>query len=236
MFDFIYRSKWKVAFKTLPFVFIVILFKFVGHFLGLEFLTLNPLFAAIISANIFLIGFLVSGVLVDYKESERLPGELAVALESLIDEATITQLNRKRAASAELLSFLGELVDDIINWFHKKRRTADMYTKISQLNHHFLKMERLTQPNFIVRMKNDQSNVRRLITRAHTIRETDFTPGGYAIAEIISFILVLGFVVAKIDPFYESIFFVSFVSFILIYMIGLIRDLDNPFAYHDDTA
>jgi hypothetical protein len=37
----------------------------------------------------------------------------------------------------------------------------------------------------------------------------------------------------KIDPFYESIFFVAFVSFILIYMVMLIRDLDNPFGFYE---
>ena len=35
----------------------------------------------------------------------------------------------------------------------------------------------------------------------------------------------------KIEPFYESIFFISFVSFILVYMIFFIKDLDNPFGY-----
>ena len=50
------------------------------HYGGLELFSLSPLFGAIISANVFLIGFLISGVLVDYKESERLPGELACSL------------------------------------------------------------------------------------------------------------------------------------------------------------
>jgi hypothetical protein len=35
----------------------------------------------------------------------------------------------------------------------------------------------------------------------------------------------------KLEPFYEAIFFSLTVSFLLIYMIVLIKDLDNPFDY-----
>ncbi len=71
-----------------------------------------------------------------------------------------------------------------------------------------------------------------MINRIHTIRETSFLGTGYAIAEIITIVLVIGLIFIKMDPFYESIFFISFVSFILIYMIYFIKDLDNPFGYN----
>ena len=70
------HSRWRLALKTISFVAIIILLKFAAHYFGYEFLTLNSIFTTIISANIFLIGFLISGVLADYKESEKLPGDL----------------------------------------------------------------------------------------------------------------------------------------------------------------
>jgi hypothetical protein len=51
-------------------------------YLGAEFLSLSSLFTAVVSANIFLIGFLISGVLVDYKESEKIPGDMAASIET----------------------------------------------------------------------------------------------------------------------------------------------------------
>jgi predicted membrane chloride channel (bestrophin family) len=57
-------------------------------------------------------------------------------------------------------------------------------------------------------------------------------PAGYAIAEIISIILCIGLVFIKMDALYESIFFTAFVSYILIYMVTLIRDLDDPFEHY----
>ena len=69
--------------------------------------------------------------------------------------------------------------------------------------------------------------------RIHAIREIRFSEAAYAIAEIISFMVVLGMIFLKLDPFYENMFFTVFVAFIFVYMLLLIRDLDDPFAYYD---
>lgn len=227
------NGKWRLAFRVLPIVAIIILLKLFSHQMGWEFLTLNSLFGAIISANVFLVGFLISGVLVDYKEAEKLPGELACSLEVLTDECYITYKNKKSKEAKELLRHVHDLTGSILEWLNKKVKTGTILKSITDFNDYFLALEPLTQANFIVRLKNEQNNLRRSITRIHTIRETSFNPAGYAIAEIISFIMCIGLIFTKIDPYYESIFFVAFVSFILIYMVMLIKDLDNPFGYYE---
>ena len=83
--------------------------------------------------------------------------------------------------------------------------------KLLSFNDDFLAFENQTQANFIVRLKQEQNSIRKMINRIHTIRETSFLGTGYAIAEIITFILVVGLIFIKMDPFYESVFFVSFV-------------------------
>jgi len=226
-------GKWRLAFKVLPLVVVIILFKLLFHQAGWEFLTLNTLFGAIISANVFLVGFLISGVLADYKEAEKIPGELSCSLEVLTDECSILYKNKKSKVAIKLMNYIHDLTGSVIKWLNKKEKTDTILRKITILNDYFLALEQLTQANFIVRLKNEQNNLRRLITRIHTIRETSFNPAGYAIAEIISVIMCIGLIFTKIDPYYESIFFVAFVSFILIYMVMLIRDLDNPFGYYE---
>lgn len=230
------HSRWKLAMKTAPFILAIVIAKFAAHRFGVEFLTLNPLFTAIISANIFLIGFLISGTLVDYKESERLPGELASSLETMADEALIIRRGKNTAESKSFLVKLSRLSDSLVDWFYEKERISDLLEKLRSLNEEFLAFESQTQANFIARLKQEQSALRRTINRIHTIRETSFLGTGYAIAEIITTILVAGFVFIRIDPFYESVFFVSFVSFILVYMIFFIKDLDNPFGYGEKDS
>lgn len=230
------NSRWKLTIKTLPYVIIIILVKFGVHYFGYEFLTLNSLFTAIISANIFLIGFLISGVLVDYKESEKLPGDLSSSLETMADEGLIIYKNKKSIESKKYLKKIFEFNQSLVKWFYKKERTNILMEKLKAFNDDFGVLENQTQANFIVRLKQEQNNIRKMINRIHTIRETSFLGTGYAIAEIITFILVLGLIFIKMNPFYESIFFVSFVSFILIYMIFFIKDLDNPFGYNEEDS
>jgi hypothetical protein len=173
---------------------------------------------------------------VDYKESERLPGELSCALEVLADEAAIVHLNNKSPAATAMLAHVKDILDIMLSWFNKGERTGTLLIKISELNAHFLAFEPLTQANVIARLKQEQSNIRRLVTRIHTIRETSFNPSAYAIAETMSAILSVGLIFTRIEPYYESLFFISFVSFVLIYMVLLIKDLDNPFGYYERGA
>ena len=228
--------KWKLTARVLPFVVLILLFKLVAHHYELEFLALNSLFGAIISANVFLVGFLISGVLVDYKEAEKLPGELATSLEALADEISIIQKSKKARVASDGLVHVEQLSTSIVDWFHKKEKTSAIMSDLSELNDYFFAFEPLTQANFIVRMKQEQNTIRRLINRADSIRETSFNKSGYAIAEVISGLLCFGLVFTKIDPYHESLFFVAFVSFILIYMVMLIKDLDNPFEYYETES
>jgi hypothetical protein len=150
----------------------------------------------------------------------------------MVDEGIIIYKNKKSKEAKNYLYKLLQFNGSLIDWFYKKEKTENLMAKLFSFNDDFSSFENQTQANFIVRLKQEQNLIRRLINRVHTIRETSFLGTGYAIAEIITFILVVGMIFIKIDPFYESMFFVSFVSFILIYMIYFIKDLDNPFDYY----
>jgi len=229
-------SRWKLAVKTLPFVVVIILWKSLVHYLWYEFLAMNALFTAIISANIFLIWFLISGVLSDYKESEKIPWDLASSIATMADEGLIIIKNKNSMEAKNYLIHLREFNQSLIDWFYKKERTENLMKQLTAFNDYFLIFENQTQANFIVRLKQEQNQIRKIINRVHTIRETSFLGTGYAIAEIITFILTVGMIFIKLEPFYESVFFVSFVSFILIYMIFFIKDLDNPFGYSQEDS
>jgi predicted membrane chloride channel (bestrophin family) len=225
------RKKWSVALQVLPLLCGIVVLKFILHRLGWEVLSLNPLFTSIVAATTFLLGFLITGVLTDYKESEKIPGEMAVAIAAIADEAACVKKSKKCKQASELLEHVTTLVGDIINWFHKKERTKLLMQKISDMNEHFVDLEPFTQVTFLNRMKQEQSNLRRAVIRSHTIRETKFFPPAYAIVEALAFLLIVGMLILKLEPFWESVFFIILVSFVVLYMIFLIKDLDNPFDY-----
>ena len=61
------------------------------HAMGWEFISINPLFSALVASTVFLLGFLLNGVLSDFKESEKLPGEIASSLMLIARETNDSQ-------------------------------------------------------------------------------------------------------------------------------------------------
>jgi hypothetical protein len=227
------RKEHRIFFRVLPFIALLVLTKLVLHRFNLEVLSINAIFSGLIGANVFLMGFLLSGVLSDYKESERIPGEMAAILATLADEF---QSIHRRSGSPLALAALHHvhlLGLTIHRWLHKQERSLAVMTQISSLNHHFLAVEPLTQANFIARLKQEQSALRKIIIRIHTIRETDFISSGYFIASTTTILLLIGLALARIEPYYESLFFVIVVGYLLLFLMFLIRDLDNPFGYYE---
>jgi predicted membrane chloride channel (bestrophin family) len=212
--------------------------KLVAHFAGWEVISVNPLFSGVVAANVFLMGFLLSGVLSDFKESERLPGELAASLENLAQEVRSVKIARPEASADvnSCLILLSQLNQDVLGWFYKKHRTGDLLEHLNDLTGHFAGLEKWTQGTLVARFKQEQGNLRRTLIRIHTIRETSFISSGYLIADATTLSLCTGLVLVKIDPFYESLFFVGVISFLMTFLLMLIRDLDNPFGYYERSS
>jgi len=223
--------RWHIALKVTPMLVAILGVKLLFHWTGWEFLSLNPLFTSLVAAATFLMGFLITGVISDYKESEKIPTEIASSIEVLYDESYIVDKNKKSEVARDFHKFLLEVIVKLNNWFYRKERTRNVLDTISSMNEYFAQFEGLTQANFVTRMKQEQNNLRKLVTRIHTIRETSFVQSAYTIVEVLSFFLIVGMIFLKLEPFYESVFFVALVSFIVLYMIFLIKDLDNPFDY-----
>jgi len=212
---------------------VVVAVKLIVHGLGWEVISINPLFSGIVGANIFLMGFLLSGVLSDYKESERLPGELSACLQNLSQEIVGLSLAKPGADVAPALRHLSGLAGDLLEWFHKRRLTAEVLDRIDALTPHFAAMEGWAQATMVARLKQEQGNLRRTLIRIRTIRETSFVSAGYLLADMTTILLCVGLVLARIEPFYESLFFVCIISWLMVFLLMLIRDLDNPFGYYE---
>jgi len=224
--------KWSVAFKVMPVMILVALLKFLSHKFGFEIMELNALFTSLVAGTIFLIGFLISGVLSDYKESEKIPSELTASLKSLFDDTYTIYKSKNSAMAHQFLEFQKSFMTSLMDWLYRKERTKSILDKISAMNDFFVEIDKEgIQPAYIIKMKNEQNNIRKMVMRIDTIRDTDFIGSAYAIVEAMGFLVALGLIVMKIEPFYVSLFLTSLVTFLISYMVFLIRDLDNPFDY-----
>ncbi len=231
-----FGTKWILMLKIVPVLALIMGLKMATHYFGIEFLTFSAFFSALISANIFLIGFILSGVLSDYKEAEKIPGEIASNIDSIADEFIYVHQSKNIPASRTGFDYCRKFTDDLLAWLAKNIRTRNLMESIDKFTDHFVAVETASQATFISRLKQDQAAIRKQVLRVHTIRETSFSESAYAIAEAISILLVAGMIFLRLEPYHESLFFVLFVGFILFYMLFLLRDLDNPFSYYEKDS
>jgi hypothetical protein len=225
-------QKWSLAFRIMPVVILVAILKFLSHRLGFEIIDLNALFTSLVAGTIFLIGFLISGVLSDYKESEKLPSELSASIKTLFDDSYTIYRSKNSDTAYQFIEFQILFVNSLLDWFYKKERTHSILKKISQMNDFFIEFDKEgVQANYIIKLKNEQNSLRKMILRIDTIRDTEFVGSAYAIVEAMGFLTALGLIIIRIEPFYASLFITLLVTFLISYMLLLIKDLDNPFDY-----
>lgn len=225
-------QKWSIAIKIIPLIILVAILKFIAHRFGLEVMDLNALFTSLVAGTIFLIGFLISGVLSDYKESEKLPSEISASLKTLLDDTYTIYKSKDSETARKFVEYQKVFLASLVDWFYKKERTNSILNKISSMNDFFIEFDKEgVQANYIIKLKNEQNSLRKMIMRIDTIRDTNFIGSAYAIVEAMGFVIAIGLIVIKLEPFYASLFFTLLVTFLIYYMIFLIKDLDNPFDY-----
>jgi len=212
-------SKWKMALRVLPFLIIVGTTKLLVHIFGWEFLEMNGIFSALISANVFLIGFNVSGVLADFKAGEKLPGELAANIEAISDECVYAYKRSKSLTARDGFDYCMSFTQSVLDWLYRKIKTHELLQKINSFTNVFLSLEENAQSSSANRLKHEQSEIRRAVMRMHEIREVRFSEAAYAIAEIMSFALITALIFLKFDSLDMALFCTLFVTFVFTYML-----------------
>ncbi len=223
------RRIWFFARVSLLLV-IILAAKILVHRMHWELLAPNPLFPALVASEVFLMGFLLNGVLMDYKEGEKIPGELAAALECLATEARSVRVLHPEAEVSGALALLAGFSDDLLAWLKEAGHDTRLLNRLDELQ---LSIERLGLWNAAplqARLLFELANIRRVVYRLEVIRETTFVPSVYGMAYIGTGLLTGGLLFTSIDPFGESLFFIGAISFLLIKLLMLIADLDNPFS------
>ena len=226
--------KWKLMLSTIPFVLIFLALKlglqFGVHFGGaIKFSDI----AIVLTGGIFLIGFMLAGTMSDYKESEKLPGEIATSLEALKDALGHIAASKQNISAPEIKTTVLDLTDTVRDWLYRKIPSEKVYEKISGIS---AKMQPLDNTALGVRVQTELQNIRKAVTRIDVIARTSFLQSGYALMDsIVALVLVL-LAIAKFDTLVSELVVCSFVSLIYIYMVRLIRDIDDPFEYDADGS
>jgi hypothetical protein len=207
--------------------------KVVVHRLHWEVLAPNPLFPALVASEVFLLGFLLNGVLMDYKEGEKIPGELAAALECLATESRSVRTLHPEAEVKGALTLLAGFGEELLAWMKEAAPVSTLLNRLDELQRSVEGLGVWNAAPLQARLLLELANIRRAVVRIEVIRETTFVPSVYGMAYIGTGLLTAGLVLTDIEPFGESLFFIGLICFLLIKLLLLIADLDNPFAAGD---
>ena len=231
----LFRGNPRLLIAALPWAAGVIVLKLLAHQFDAEWLNLSPLLAGSIAAEVFILGFLLTGTAGDFKEAERLPGELASSLETMADECLITYEDIKLPEARACLQQLIEISISVRMWLMQDRGFDDVLSDIRALTKPFRVMAPAIQAGFTTRLKTEQASIRKLVIRMDTMRRTSYVAAGYLIAEVTALLLVILLIITDFDDLVPTMLVSALLAYLLFYVVGLIRDLDNPFEYRNGT-
>lgn len=186
---------------------------------------LGSLHSAIVSGATFVIGFLLSATIADYKESERIPSDFATNIEDMYLDAEAIHIDYPKF---DLEGFKAQLAATAKGFSRDVRtKSYDSRQDIRGLNKYFAQMEQgKVPPNFVVKLKQQQTLLLRARQRVSYIQRIKFIPSATILARSIVVLVIMTLLLTSVDG---GLVMVGLISFILIYMLILINVISTPF-------
>lgn len=207
---------------------LLVVVKFLLHTQDWEPIAQSSLQNGLVSGAFFVIGFILSATIADYKESERIPSEFSSILENMYEDAKATHTTYP---TFDLEKFRTQLIaigksfrSDVRTKSHKARH------EVHALNETFTEMEKAGVPaNFIVKLKQQQAQLGRMLFRVNYIQNIKLIPSATILSRSIVLFITVMLLFTNIDPFYGSMAIIAISNFVFIYMLLLIQVISTPF-------
>jgi hypothetical protein len=188
----------------------------------------------VLTAGVFLTGFLLTGTLSDYKEAEKLPAEVATTLELLEELLVLAASTRSTLKLGELRASLLTMTDGVRDWLFKRKTTAQVFEALSAFNGVLETLERDGAGPYASRAVPQLASLRKTVSRMDVISRTGFLPPAYALLETLLGLILILVVCSKYKSTLAEFILVPVLTLIYVYMLRLIRDVDDPFDYSPD--
>ena len=223
----------RLLLQVLPVAAVMVLLKWLYDLSPFRQLELSPLLGGVIAAEVFIVGFILSGTAADFKEAERLPGEVVGSLDSIADECLIIDTELELPQARQCVLLLADIGVSIRQWLLGGDGLDDVLDLLRRLNPLFIVFAPKIQAGFTTRLKGEQANIRRVVIRMDTIRRTSYVSAGYLIAEVTGLMILVLLLITAVGQLAPTLLVVGVITYLLVYAIAMIRDIDNPFEYHN---
>jgi hypothetical protein len=231
-----FMNKWGLVLKAFGITLVLLVVRIIFDYLNFDILSVTNLITAFIGGAIFTIAIIFAGTLTDYKESEKIPSEIATSIRSfygdldLIRVPDTTVIHRMRENTATLMRVINT------NFRNNTWHMEEMYNAVDTINADIARLVDLNvPPNFVIKLKTELTNIDRISHRVKTIAETSFIPAAYAISELAAAGVIVLLLFIRLDPVYEGLVLFTVLTILLIALLLLIKDMDNPFEVGKKT-
>lgn len=227
------KSNYYLFLSVLPIVFVAGAFKVGIHILDWEIIPreLSSFFPSILTGIVFILGFLLAGVVSDYKESEKIPNEIAGSLFALWQEADYLKAVSGINSADALLKKLTQIVPTLKNDYFVLKN--DKFSKLlDSISDDIIEMGKEgAAPNYILRMKSEVASIKKTVNRISVIKNTDFVPAVFICIKVIAIVFLGVYCLLKVEPWWGDLILVSIFTFVIFSILFLIKDMDDPFEY-----
>jgi hypothetical protein len=234
--DMEFKKKWGIMGKAVIIMIILLVPRTLIDLGGYDTIPINPVVGAFITGAIFTIAIIFTGTFTDFKESEKTGGELAASLKALYNDSCVLPVTDHDSARV-LRAHVRDLHRTINACFKNSNfNLPDINREMNKVNNDIRTLAYANvAPPLIAKLRNELGNIDRITNRVEVIIRTDFIPAAYAIAEVATAGVILLLLFVKIDPLLESTIIFGVISSMLIGLLLLIRDMDNPFEIGSHT-
>lgn len=141
------------------------------HYFELDFVAISPLVTAFVGGVIFIIAIILAGTLSDYKESEKIPSELAASILILYKDVRMASTDNEKIST--MRDRIRKLLTTINSNFKSNVwKQTDVNLAMDKIDEDIVSLaHKGTAPQFIVRLRNELANIDRISNRIETIKE-----------------------------------------------------------------
>jgi hypothetical protein len=222
-------GSYRVAVETAVIVVILVVVRVLLWAVGVTGMSTTPLISSVISGGIFVMGLVLAGTLVDYRDAERAPTDVAASLYALLRETEamhrIWGKPDMAAARARMIAVVTSLRADITNG-----NTRECQSAIEDLSPTLEELEDTDVPaNYIVRLRSEQAALRKAALKVYHIQREEFLPSAKAMITSVVVIIMLILLFTDMGGLLESAVTVGFLGFFFVYLLRLLSVIDKPF-------
>jgi hypothetical protein len=216
----------------------VLLLKLVADHFDLNVIAVNTLTGAFFTGVFFTISIVFTGAMSDFKEAQKIPGEMASLLKSMRCDALLLSAKESGREQGKALAKHIENLLSIItsNLRNNCWHTQQLEEEANQIQNNITTLwEKDVSTSILYKMRDNLVQLERLSNRLDYIAYSKDSAAAYVICDIAIIAVLIIFIFTKNEWGLGGMTLFVLISFVMTAIVRLIHDMDNPFEYGKNT-